>query len=217
MQNHIVPIIMTESVAEVKQKGIELKKWGVERVVIDILDGVFADNITVGVNDLRAIDFGETLVELQLMVEEPVDYLGEVSALKSAHKRVYGHIERMGDLDEFIDLGRELGIEVGWALDLYTPLDDLLPHHLLKADGILLMSVKAGFSGQGFSSLVLEKIQTLRAMGFTQDIEVDGGINESTIPLCLEAGANLFAANSAIWQSENPKQAYYKLKALLEN
>ena len=217
MQNHIIPIIMTESIAEIEQKVIELKKWGVKRVVIDILDGVFADNITIGVNDLRDIDFGEITVELQLMVEEPTDYLGEASVLNAQQKRVYGHIERMGNLDEFIDLGRELGIEVGWALDLYTPLDDLQAQHLLKADGILLMSVKAGFSGQVFNPLVLEKIKALRAMGFTQDIEVDGGINNATIPLCLEAGANLFAANSAIWQSDNPEQSYYQLVALLEN
>ena len=217
MQNHIIPIIMTESITEVEQKVIELKKWGVKRVVIDILDGVFADNITIGVNDLRNIDFGETTIELQLMVEEPVDYVGEVSVLKAKQKRVYGHIERMGNLDAFIDLGRELGIEVGWALDLHTPLDDLQPPHLLKADGILLMSVQAGFSGQAFNPLVLEKIKALRAMGFSQDIEVDGGINEDSIPLCLEAGANLFAVNSAIWQSQNPEQAYFKLKALLGN
>jgi ribulose-phosphate 3-epimerase len=130
---------------------------------------------------------------------------------------VYGHIERMGNLDEFIELGRELGIEVGWALDLYTPLDDLLPQHLLKADGILLMSVKAGFSGQVFNSLVLDKIKALRTMGFSQDIEVDGGINDTTIPLCLDSGANLMAVNSAIWHANDPEQMYYRLKAIVGN
>lgn len=217
MQTQIVHIIMTESVDDVVQKLTLLKDWGVERVSIDILDGVFTDNLTLGVNDLRDIDFGDFSLELQLMVEEPVDYLGEINSLKCQRKRVYGHIERMGNLDEFIALGRELGIETGWALDLHTPLDDLQPQHLLKADGILLMSVKAGHSGQIFNPLVLEKIKTLRLMGFSQDIEVDGGINEVSIPLCLEAGANLLAVNSAIWQAGDPQHAYYQLKALLGN
>lgn len=217
MLNQIVPIIMTDSVGEVEQKVAQLKQWQVKRVVLDILDGVFADNITVGVDDLRETDFGDMLLELQLMVEEPVDYLGEIHNLQAKQKRVYGHIERMGNLDEFIDLGRELGIQVGWALDLYTPLDDLQPQHLLKADGILLMSVKAGFSGQVFNSLVLDKIKALRAMGFAQDIEVDGGVNDTTIPLCLDSGANLMAVNSAIWQFQNPEQAYYRLKAMVGN
>lgn len=217
MLNQIVPIIMTDSVGEVEQKVAQLKQWQVKRVVLDILDGVFADNITVGVDDLREIDFGDILLELQLMVEEPVDYLGEIHNLQAKQKRVYGHIERMGNLDEFIDLGRELGIQVGWALDLYTPLDDLQPQHLLKADGILLMSVKAGFSGQVFNSLVLDKIKALRAMGFAQDIEVDGGVNDTTIPLCLDSGANLMAVNSAIWQFHNPEQVYYRLKAMVGN
>lgn len=217
MLNQIVPIIMTDSVGEVEQKVAQLRQWQVKRVVLDILDGVFADNITVGVDDLREIDFGDMLLELQLMVEEPVDYLGEIHNLQAKQKRVYGHIERMGNLDEFIDLGRELGIQVGWALDLYTPLDDLQPQHLLKADGILLMSVKAGFSGQVFNSLVLDKIKALRAMGFAQDIEVDGGVNDTTIPLCLDSGANLMAVNSAIWQFQNPEQAYYRLKAMVGN
>jgi ribulose-phosphate 3-epimerase len=217
MPNQIVPIIMTDAVSDIEQKLGQLRAWQVNRVVIDILDGVFADNITIGVDDLREIDFEQTTLELQLMVEEPVDYLGEIHNLKAKQKRVYGHIERMGNLDEFIDLGRELGVEVGWALDLYTPLDDLQPEHLLKADGILLMSVKAGFSGQVFNSLVLDKIKSLRAMGFSQDIEVDGGINNTTIPLCLDAGANLLAVNSAIWQTDNPEQAYYRLKAMVGN
>ncbi len=215
MQTQIVPIMMTESVDEVVQKVTLLKDWGVERVVIDILDGVFADNSTVGVNDLRDIDFGDVCLELQLMVEEPVDYLGDIHALKAKQKRVYGHIERMGNLDEFITLGRELGIETGWALDLHTPLDDLEPQHLLKADGILLMSVKAGFSGQSFNPLVLEKIKRLRSIGFTQDIEVDGGINEASIPLCLEAGANLFAVNSALWQTPDVAATYRQLCELV--
>lgn len=217
MSNQIVPIIMTDSVVEVEQKVAQVKQWQVNRVAIDILDGVFADNITVGVDDLRETDFGDMLLELQLMVEEPVDFLGEIHNLQAKQKRAYGHIERMGNLDEFIDLGRELGIQVGWALDLYTPLDDLQPHHLLKADGILLMSVKAGFSGQVFNSLVLEKIKALRAMGFAQDIEVDGGVNDTTIPLCLDSGANLMAVNSAIWGADNPEQAYYRLKAMVGN
>jgi ribulose-phosphate 3-epimerase len=208
---------MTDVITEVEQKVAQLKKWQVNRVVIDILDGVFADNITIGVDDLREIDFGDMTLELQLMVEEPVDSLGEIYNLQAKQKRVYGHIERMGNLDEFIELGRELGIEVGWALDLYTPLDDLLPQHLLKADGILLMSVKAGFSGQVFNSLVLDKIKALRTMGFSQDIEVDGGINDTTIPLCLDSGANLMAVNSAIWHANDPEQMYYRLKAIVGN
>lgn len=205
----LIPAILDQSIEAVQQK-VNKTKDTVERIGIDIIDGIYADNLTISVEDLNQIDFGEVSIEVQLMTEYPEELLGACHT--AGVIRAYGHVERMGSQDEYMGLCKELGIQPAFGLDLYTPLDAINERYLLELEGILLMSVKAGFSGQAFNPIVLDKIRKLRERGFTGDIQMDGGINPETIFDCVQAGANQFSVTSFVWKHDSVETALTELK-----
>lgn len=205
----IIPAILENSV-EAVEKRLAMIKGKAERVSIDVIDGIYADNLTVGLEDLRGVDFYGLTVEVQLMTEYPVEYLGVCKSL--GVERAFGHIEKMDDQAAFVETARELEIAPAFGVDLYTPLESIEGKLLEELDGVLLMSVKAGFSGQHFNKTVLEKIKKLREMGFEGDIEMDGGMNPETVKACYGAGANQFSVTSYLWKASNIDEALDKLR-----
>jgi len=204
----IVPAILDQSIDDVKIK-VEKVFGKAPRVGIDIIDGVFADNITVSVEDLAGVEFEDLIVEVQLMTEYPEELLG--SCHTAGVKRVYGHVERMGSQHNFVGDCVDLGMEPALGLDLYTPLEAIEDECWEQITGVLLMGVKAGFSGQAFKPEVLKKIAGLRERGFEGDIQMDGGMNPQTIKQCVEAGANHFSVTSFVWKSESVDEALKKI------
>ena len=205
----IVPAILTNDV-EVAKKQAELVEGKVERIQVDIIDGVFAKNKTIRVEDIAQLSTG-ALVDVHLMVRNPGVFLHRLDSV--GVDRVYAQVEMMKSQFVFVDQATSLGIGVGLALDLYTPVSailDMLPH----LDGVLLMSVEAGFSGQSFNESVIGKIAELRE-NFEGDICIDGGMNEKTIPLCLEQGANHFGVTSALWKATDVRQKLNELKSVI--
>lgn len=205
----IIPAILVAEKEEL-QRQLTLVRGLVERVQIDILDGVFADNKTVSVEVLQQAHT-ELLIDVHLMVDNPLGYLNRCDALGVT--RVYAQVEQMKDQEEFVESAGDLGMQVGLALDLQTPvvaIDKLLGH----LDGVLLMAVAAGFQGQEFDEGVLEKIEELRGEGFEGDICIDGGLDEDTIRICLEKGANHFAVGSELWKAKDIKQKLEELKGI---
>ena len=143
------------------------------------------------------------------MVDEPIQYLPQLSS--AGFKKFLAHIERMSDQAEFVAKGEELG-SVGLCLDLTTSINKIsVP--LIDLDQILLMCVPAGKSGQTFDENILSKIRDLKEKDF-ENIEVDGGINNHTLPLARSAGANLFCVTSYIF-SKNPKEQFRLLEKKL--
>ena len=120
----------------------------------------------------------------------------------------------MGDRKQFLQSASKYSFETGWGLDIYTPVEELEDGDLKRVSGILLMSVKAGFSGQRHRHIT-EKIRNLRTRGFIGDIVVDGGMNKQTIPHVLKSGANQFSVTSAIWKAEDPVEQWKKLTELV--
>jgi ribulose-phosphate 3-epimerase len=213
MNRLISPGILADSLGDLKAK-VELAKGFSKRVSIDVIDGVFADNLTPMPEDLREVDFSGLKVDVQLVTVEPVDFLGELHLQKV--DRVFGHVERMGKPALFAAVCKELGITLGWGFDLYTPLEGIDGKDLILAEAVLLMAVKAGFSGQEFNTRVIEKIKALRKMGFLGDVVVDGGMKDKTIPGCVAAGANQFSVTSDIWEADDPTLRYEELAAILQ-
>jgi len=213
----IIPGILEKDWESIERK-IELVRPFAKTIHIDILDGKFAPNTTFLDPKPFTKYKSEIFFELHMMVEEPINYLKPWA--EAGIKRFIGHVEKMSDQKEFVAEGQLLG-EVGLAIDgptsinsIKVPLDDL--------DYILIMTVKAGFSGQTFTPEYLEKVKTLRqairpelrprAQGRQIPIEVDGGINDSTIVQARNAGANRFLATSFIFKADPFSQ--YKI---LEN
>ena len=208
----IIPGILTDNLREL-QKKLDLASDFCTRVSIDVIDGLFADNLTVMPESFSGLEFYNLSVDVQLMVVDPVEYLGYLHGKNVV--RVFGHIERMGNINEFIDECRELSFKPGLALDLYTPADSIEELHLESISGILLMSVQAGFSGQEYVD-ISKKVKEIKERGFEGDIVVDGGMNKETISNLFKIGVNQFSVTSNIWKSNDPGLRYKQLVDLLK-
>lgn len=204
----IVPGILEKDWGEIEKK-LEIAKSFAKSVHVDIIDGKFAPNTTF----LDPTQFtkysSELLLELHMMVINPIQYLEPFA--NAGFKRFIGHIEKMPDQVEFVAKAQALG-EVGLAIDGPTPLENIkVPYSDL--DCVLIMTIKAGMSGQQFKPEYLKKVKTLRrTQGQFLSVEIDGGINDQTIALAIQAGANRFVSSSCIFGSQNPQEQYDLLK-----
>ena len=142
------------------------------------------------------------------MVDEPINYIENLS--KAGFKTFLGHIEKMSDQVEFVAKGQEFG-GVGLALDIDTPVTDIRVSYE-DLDRILLMGIHAGASGRPFDERVYEKIEALKNANFT-NIEIDGGVNDQTLPKLRESGASMFCVNSFLFKGD-PKTQFNILKSL---
>ncbi|MDP3987921.1 MAG: hypothetical protein Q8P80_02145 [Candidatus Levybacteria bacterium] len=209
----VIPGILEKGWDQIEQK-IELILPFAKTVHIDIVDGKFAPNTTFLDPKPFAKYKDKIFLELHLMVDNPVEYLKPWA--DAGFKRFIGQIEKMPDQVEFVAQGQLLG-EVGLAIDgptspeeLKIPLEDL--------DTVLVMTIKAGFSGQSFNPEYLKKIREIlkQVQNDKVSIEVDGGINDQTIKLARDAGANRFSATSFIYK-EDPKTQFQKLNSLIHD
>ena len=207
--HNVIPGILEKDWVEFERK-LEIIRPFSKAVHVDFLDGKLCE-------ETSFMDFqnfqkysSDFFLEAHLMVENPTQYIKSLMAV--GFKRFIGHIEKMQDIDEFIAEGQIFG-EVGLAIDSETPVSSInIPFDDL--DCILLMGDKAGKSGQVFLPETLTKIKDLRLR--TQiPIEVDSGINDTTIIQCKEAGANRFVTTSFVFQSADPLNSFEKLEGLI--
>lgn len=210
----IIPGILEKDWSEIEKK-IELVKPFAKTIHVDIIDGKFASDITF----LDPIPFkkyaNDLFLELHMMVENPIQYLKPFA--DAGFKRFLGHVEclrQSADQAEFVAQAQLLG-EAGLAVDGPTDLSAIkVPYGDL--DSVLIMTIKAGASGQEFNPEYLKKVEILRpfdsAQGRSFAIEIDGGINDQTILVAKTAGATRFVANSFLFNSQNPQEQYNLLK-----
>ncbi|OGY12408.1 MAG: hypothetical protein A3F61_02400 [Candidatus Blackburnbacteria bacterium RIFCSPHIGHO2_12_FULL_41_13b] len=202
----IIPAILTNDPKELEEK-IKLVAplrsesfGGVKRIQIDIIDGVFAENKTIDLAAVGQIESGLE-IDVHLMVKEPVDWVEK--SVRAMGDRIIGQVEMMSNQAEFIGKVQETGHQVGLALDLDTPVSVLDETLFTLVDVILLMSVKAGFGGQKFSELAIEKIRELAEIREKDKtnfkICVDGGIEEENIKQIADTGADEVAVGSSLF------------------
>ena len=207
----VIPGILEQKFEEVEKK-IERIRGLEDEVLIDIIDGKYADNKTIVVDELAGIQ-GLTSLGVQLMVEEPVDLLEDCAEVGA--DLVIGHIELMKDQMEFVRVAREMQVLPGLGLDLKTPIDNLEEEVLSEVSEVLLMAVPAGFSNQEFDEKVLIKVKNLREDFLYQgNIWVDGGVNEKTISGCVKFGANRLSVTSGIFKGKSVTKQIGKLNRL---
>lgn len=207
----IIPGILEKEWEKIESKIAIIKPFA-KSIHVDILDGKFAPNTTFLDPAPFAKYSQEFLFELHMMVENPITYLKPFAA--AGFKRFLGHIEKMPDQAEFVAKAQALG-EAGLAIDGPTPLENIkIP--ISDLDSLLIMTIKAGWSGQTFNPEHLKKAEILHSAQNDITIEIDGGINEKTILLAKEAGANRFISTSCLFGSQNPQDQYNLLKTLAE-
>jgi ribulose-phosphate 3-epimerase len=196
----IIPAILTNNPQELKIMINEVEGKA-DRVQIDILDGIFANNKTIAP---QALEFIETNLKLdfQLMVKEPIHWVEK--CVHANADRIIGHIEIMADQFAFVEKVQSTGVKVGLGIDLHTPLSRLHPQIINNLDVVLLMSAKAGFGGQKFNPQVLPKIKALAQLqSYDQtpfSICVDGGITLNLVDKLIKAGANELAIGKRLFK-----------------
>ena len=182
---------------------------------VDVMDGHFVPNLTIGPPVVAAIDRHTDLyLDCHLMMTNPGDYLEAFRTAGANHCSVHVEVSDTGGL---VAEMRGLGLDVGLAVNPETPFEAVEPY-LAAADMVLLMTVHPGFGGQSFIGDVVPKIR--RACQYLHDngladrvaIEVDGGIDEDTACLTAEAGATVFVAGSAIFGDASPKAAARRIR-----
>ncbi len=211
---HIYPSILTDSVRDCQEQlTIAAADSGIEVVQIDIVDGFFADNITLTPVDLVGLEFGELKVDLHLMTDEPLDFVFETVAVKAKVpiRSIIAQIEHMSYQRSFLDELKVHGWKSGFSLDLFTPLDSIDEECWSELDIVQIMGIEAGFQGQTFHPTAIKKIADLIAMkekfGYTFEVIVDGGVELALLPELSKLGVDGIAVGSALWQDSNPASA----------
>ena len=149
MKQHVVTPIVLESDAVEIQRKADLAKSFARTFHIDIIDGLYADNLTIAPADLQGLRLSPLAVDLHLLVDDPVEWLPECVALKPA--RIIAQVERMGNIDHYLAAIREYGkIGVGLGVGIHTSLSEIEDEVLAQTDVIILMAIEAGFSGNLF-------------------------------------------------------------------
>jgi ribulose-phosphate 3-epimerase len=185
-----------------------------DRVHIDVMDGHFVPNLTLGPPLVAAIRPCSTRpFECHLMLTDPGAFLAPFREAGADACTV--HVE-VGDTPGLVAEARRLGLRVGLACNPETPVEAVL-EHLGLVDLVLCMTVHPGFGGQAFLTDVLDKVRAVRdeldRLGLEVDVEVDGGVDHTTAPLAVAAGANVLVAGSAIFGATDPLGAAAALRA----
>lgn len=213
MPNVIYPSILTDS-SSLVQEQLNLVQGLVTGVQIDIIDGEFADNVTVTPVDVQGLTFGPLTTDVHLMTVDPINDVVECELIPNM-RAVIGQVERMTSQEAFIEHVKSFGWKAGLSLDLYTPVSALERDLLPKLDIVQVMSIHAGSQGQEFKPAALEKIKQLRSLiregALHMELIVDGGLNPDVVKQCMDSGANSFSVGSYLWNSSNIAESLKQL------
>ncbi len=211
MKIKVAPSILSADFANL---ALELKKVGragADLIHVDIMDGHFVPNITIGPVVVKYIRKATRLpLDVHLMIENPAKYIGAFVDAGSDMITVHIEVVSLKELTAIAKVLRKRGVKLGISLNPATPLAKIRKA-LPLADFVLVMSVNPGFGGQAFIPSAIGKIRKLRAI-FKKDIAVDGGINDVTGRLVRDAGANILAAGSYIFGAKNTRKAINSLR-----
>ncbi|SER55299.1 ribulose-phosphate 3-epimerase [Psychrobacillus sp. OK032] len=210
----IAPSILAANFAKLGEEVLEVEKAGAELIHIDVMDGHFVPNITMGPIVVEALRPLTTLpLDVHLMIENADQYIEAFA--KAGADYITVHVEASPHLHRTIQLIRSFGVKPGVVLNPHTPIESI-QHVLEDIDMVLFMTVNPGFGGQKFIHSVVPKVKQLadiiKERNLAIEIEIDGGINEETIKPCVEAGATILVAGSAIYNAPDKGKALQAIK-----
>ena len=178
---------------------------------LDIMDGHFVPNISFGHELVAALrPLSSVPFDVHLMMDHPLCYIPSV--VRAGADLITFHVECSDSISETIDAIHQGGAKAGLVLKPGTPVETLWPW-LDRIDMVLVMTVEPGFGGQKFMPAMMDKVGAIKERAPQMLIEVDGGVNDATIPQCVEAGVDICVAGTGVFRAENAEEALIRLQS----
>jgi len=212
----VSPSVLAADFAMLGSEVEKVTKGGCDLIHLDVMDGHFVPNLTIGPGIIKSIrDYSDLVFDTHLMISDPLKYADVF--VKSGADHITFHLECDNDPEEVIGKLRQLGVSVGISLKPGTPAEKIFPY-LDSIDLVLVMTVEPGFGGQSFMSHMMPKVKAIREEIRRRDlpvhIEVDGGLDSETVKDAVEAGANMIVAGTSVFRNpDGVAQAIAELHA----